>query len=31
MLVLPVGYPSGDATVPDIERKNLEEISIFFE
>ena len=31
MLVLPVGYPAEDAAVPDISRKPLEEISIFFE
>ena len=29
MLVLPVGYPAGDAMVPDISRKSLEEVSIF--
>ena len=31
MLVLPVGYPAEDAMVPDISRKSLEEVSIFFE
>ena len=31
MLVLPVGYPSKSAMVPDISRKTLEEISEFFE
>lgn len=31
MLVLPVGYPAGEAMVPDISRKSLEEISVFFE
>ena len=31
MLVLPVGYPADDAEVPDLERKSLDEISIFFE
>jgi len=31
MLVLPVGYPAEDATVPDISRKSLDEISVFFE
>uniref|UniRef100_A0A1X7SLN3 Nitroreductase domain-containing protein n=1 Tax=Amphimedon queenslandica TaxID=400682 RepID=A0A1X7SLN3_AMPQE len=28
MLVLPVGYPSEDATVPDVKRKELEDIMI---
>ena len=31
MLVLPVGYPSDSAMVPDISRKTLEEISEFLE
>ena len=31
MLVLPVGYPAEDAKVPDIERKGLEDVSVFFE
>lgn len=31
MLVLPVGYPSENAMVPDIERKKLDEISIFIQ
>ena len=31
MLVMPVGYPSDGAEVPDIERKSLEDIAIFFE
>ena len=31
MLVLPVGYPAEDAKVPDISRKPLEEVSVFFE
>ena len=31
MLVLPVGYPAEDAMVPNISRKSLEEVSIFFE
>ena len=31
MLVMPVGYPANDARVPDITRKPLEEVSIFFE
>lgn len=30
MLLLPVGYPSTDATVPDLQRKPLEEIMIKF-
>jgi hypothetical protein len=28
-LLLPVGYPSEDATVPDIKRKSLQEIAQF--
>jgi len=31
MLVLPVGYPAETAEVPDLQRKTLEEISVFFE
>lgn len=31
MLVLPVGYPADSAEVPDLQRKSLEEISVFFE
>ena len=31
MLVLPVGYPAEDAMVPDISRKLLEDVSVFFE
>ena len=31
MLVLPVGYPAEDAKVPDLQRKSLEEIAVFFE
>lgn len=31
MLVLPVGYPAEDAMVPDISRKSLDEVSVFFE
>ncbi|MEM6722792.1 MAG: nitroreductase family protein [Bacteroidota bacterium] len=30
-LLLPVGYPADDATVPDFERKSLDEVSIWFE
>lgn len=28
-LVMPVGYPAGDATVPDLRRRSLEEISVW--
>lgn len=31
MLVLPVGYPAEDAMVPNISRKSLEDVSVFFE
>ena len=31
MLLLPVGYPAGDARVPDLERKGLEDLSKFWE
>ena len=27
-LLLPVGYPASDATVPDMERKGLDEIMV---
>ncbi|MEM7313288.1 MAG: nitroreductase family protein [Planctomycetota bacterium] len=30
-ILFPIGYPSDDATVPDLERKPLEEISVWFE
>lgn len=30
-LLLPVGYPAGDAEVPDLKRKSLEEVTVFFE
>lgn len=30
LLVLPVGYPAEDAMVPDIHRKTLDEISVWF-
>lgn len=30
-LLLPVGYPAPDATVPDLARKPLEEVSVWFE
>ncbi len=29
-IVFPVGYPADDATVPDLERKSLDEVSVFF-
>jgi iodotyrosine deiodinase len=29
-LLLPVGYPAPDATVPDLQRKSLEEVSVWF-
>jgi len=28
---MPVGYPAEDAKVPDLKRKDLEEVSEFFE
>lgn len=28
LMLLPVGYPAADATVPDLKRKNLEEIMV---
>jgi hypothetical protein len=31
MLVMPVGYPAVDATVPNIHRKPLDEIAYFIE
>ena len=31
MLVLPVGYPAENAMVPDLQRKTLDEIAVFFE
>ena len=31
MLVLPVGFPAENASIPNISRKTLEEISEFFE
>ena len=31
MLVMPVGYPADGAKVPDISRKPLEDVAIFFE
>lgn len=31
MLVMPVGYPSDEATVPNIQRKSLDEIAYFIE
>ena len=30
-LLIPVGYPADDAEVPDIQRKPLEDISVFYE
>ncbi|RMG19966.1 MAG: nitroreductase family protein, partial [Bacteroidetes bacterium] len=30
-LLIPVGYPADDARVPDIHRKKLDEIAVFFE
>ncbi len=30
-VILPVGYPSADCTVPDLARKSLEEIAVFLE
>lgn len=30
-LLIPVGYPASDATVPDISRKPLEDISVWYE
>ena len=31
MLVMPVGYPADDAKVPDISRKELADVAVFFE
>jgi len=31
MLVMPVGYPNGAAMVPDIRRKSLDEVAVFFD
>ena len=31
MLLMPVGYPSDDAQVPNLQRKSLEEVSTFFD
>jgi len=31
MLVMPVGYPAEDAMVPDLSRKELDEVAVFFE
>ena len=31
MLVMPVGYPAEDAMVPDISRKELDEVAVFLE
>lgn len=31
MLVMPVGYPAAGATVPDIHRKTLDEVAVFFD
>ena len=31
MLVMPVGYPADDAMVPDLSRKPLEDVAVFFE
>jgi hypothetical protein len=30
-VILPVGYPASDCTVPDLQRKSLEEIAEFVE
>ncbi|MEL7063874.1 MAG: nitroreductase family protein, partial [Bacteroidota bacterium] len=30
-LLIPVGYPAEDAEVPNIERKALEEVAVFYE
>jgi iodotyrosine deiodinase len=30
-LLLPVGYPANEAFVPDIERKKMEEVAVFYE
>jgi hypothetical protein len=31
MLVMPVGYPAEGASVPDLGRKTLDEVSEFFD
>ena len=31
MLLMPVGYPADNAKVPDLQRKDLGEVSEFFE
>ena len=31
MLVMPVGYPAKDARVPDLHRKSLDEVAVFFD
>ena len=31
MLLMPVGYPAGDSRVPDLKRKDLDEVSEFFD
>ena len=31
MLVMPVGYPADDAKVPDISRKELADVAVFYE
>ena len=31
MLVMPVGYPADEAEVPDIHRKSLDEVAVFFD
>jgi hypothetical protein len=31
MLLMPVGYPAEDAKVPNLTRKNLDEISEWFD
>ena len=30
-LLMPVGYPTEDAKVPNLQRKDLDEVSKFFE
>jgi hypothetical protein len=30
-MVIPIGYPSEDCTVPDITKKPLDEIAVFVE
>ena len=31
VLVMPIGYPAKDAMVPDIHRKTLDEVVVFFD